>query len=685
LIDPFLVTMSLVSSAIRLFSTCVTFAALVFAGGSTCTAAPSEPTNAYLMVHFTGQSARGEQIYFSVSEDGLHWTDLNNSEPVLVSALGDKGVRDPAIVRSPDGKKFYLLATDLRIANGKSWKAAATQGSTSLLFWESTDLVNWSEPWMVAVAGAIPGAGCTWAPEAIYDESTRDYFVYWATVSPRDGVTEARIYSARTKDFRTFTPPVLYIERNGPGDIIDTQIIEVKGQKHRFYRASRDTQITFEGANSLTGAWERIGDIAHLGYTGRQVEGPAFLQFNQEQKWAFLVDKPGKGGYFPIIITNFADPRGFKVLPADAYSFGEGEKRHGGVLNITRSELAALRAKGPSRPGPLDWLKTKPAGPGGDVAAPAAPSSVIHPGERWADNRGKHIQAHGGGVIKVGDTWYWFGEDRGHETTETKSPDSYVSCYASRDLIHWEFRNKVAGGPSPVPELKAPFAFERPKVFPNAKTGKFVMYVHLDDPGYRFARVGVYVADKVDGDYIFVRAFRPLEKESRDIGQFIDDDGSAYLIFECRPTKGFYIAKLTDDYLDVEKSVCFIKSPLEGGSLVRYDGLYYLIASHLTGWFPNPNLYATAERLEGPWSEFKDIAQPETKTYGSQSTYLLNVTGSKKTSVIYMGDIWNPKNHADGRYLWMPLEIGGGHLRLPPPTPWTIDVKTGAVRIQSAP
>src|SRR2546430_9496815 len=104
----------------------------------------AEPASAYLFVHFTGQSARGEQICFSVSEDGLHWTDLNNSEPVLVSEIGDKGVRDPSIIRSPDGKKFYLLATDLRIANGKGWGAARYHGSTSLVFWESTDLVNWS-------------------------------------------------------------------------------------------------------------------------------------------------------------------------------------------------------------------------------------------------------------------------------------------------------------------------------------------------------------------------------------------------------------------------------------------------------------------------------------------------------------------------------------------------------------
>jgi hypothetical protein len=135
---------------------------------------------------------------------------------VLVSTFGDKGVRDPAIIRSHDGKKFYLLATDLRIANRKGWGAARHQGSTSLIIWESIDLVNWSEPRMVVIASAIPEAGCAWAPEAIYDDSTGDYFVYWTTMSPRNGVTEGRIYYARTKDFRTFTPPVLYNRAQRP-------------------------------------------------------------------------------------------------------------------------------------------------------------------------------------------------------------------------------------------------------------------------------------------------------------------------------------------------------------------------------------------------------------------------------------------------------------------------------------
>lgn len=222
---------------------------------------------------------------------------------------------------------------------------------------------------------------------------------------------------------------------------------------------------------------------------------------------------------------------------------------------------------------------------------------------------------------------------------------------------------------------------ERPKVFYNKKTGKYVMYFHLDDARYKVAEVGVAVSDTVDGNYHFVKHFRPLGMESRDIGQFINDDGKAYLIFESRPTHGFVITKLSDDYMNIQKEMCLIKEPLEGGALVHYKGLYYVIGSHLTGWDPNPNVYATAKSLSGPWSSFKNIAPPETKTYGSQSTFLLKVTGTKKTTVIFIGDIWKPSTQWDSRYLWMPLKIGKSKMWLPKPQPWTINVRTGKVKL----
>ena len=116
---------------------------------------------------------------------------------------------------------------------------------------------------------------------------------------------------------------------------------------------------------------------------------------------------------------------------------------------------------------------------------------------------------------------------------------------------------------------------------------------------------------------------------------------------------------------------------LEGGALVHYNGIYYVVGSQMSSWAANSNKYATATKLDGPWSEFKDIAPPAAKTYGSQSSMLLKVVGSKTTTVIFMGDIWKPSAQWNSRYLWMPLEIGDGQLTLPAPKPWTIDVVTG--------
>jgi hypothetical protein len=313
--------------------------------------------------------------------------------------------------------------------------------------------------------------------------------------------------------------------------------------------------------------------------------------------------------------------------------------------------------------------------------ASAAPQ-LFTPGEPWPDDRGKPIQAHGGGIIKLGETFYWFGEDR---TKENDPEKRFVSCYSSTNLAHWTFRNQVLKLGN-VENLQRGWVVERPKVYFNAKTKQFVMYFHLDGalpgekPGYNLARVGVAVSDTVDGHYTYLKSFRPLGQQSRDIGQFIDDDGTAYLIFEDRPN-GFHIARLSDDYLNVEKDVCLVREPLEGGALVHYKGLYYFIGSQLTSWDPNPNKYATAKSLSGPWSEFKDIAPPETKTYRSQSTYLLKVAGTKTTTVIYLGDQWNKRAIWDSRYLWMPLEIGNGSVRLPAPAKWTLDVTTGEAHI----
>jgi hypothetical protein len=243
----------------------------------------------------------------------------------------------------------------------------------------------------------------------------------------------------------------------------------------------------------------------------------------------------------------------------------------------------------------------------------AQKQTVIKPGEIWADTDGNHIQAHGGGIIRIGKTYYWYGEER---RQGLDSNYRYVSCYSSKDLINWKFRGDVVKMADPE-NLGRRWVLERPKVFYNKRTKKYVMYFHLDNSTYKFASVGIAVSDKPDGQFTYVKSFRPLGHESRDIGQFIDDDSTAYLVFEDRPF-GFRIARLSDDYMNVEKEMTLVKAHMEGGAIVHYKGLYYSIGSALTGWRANPNKYATAPTLEGPWTEFKDIAPPETNTYGSQ-------------------------------------------------------------------
>lgn len=307
------------------------------------------------------------------------------------------------------------------------------------------------------------------------------------------------------------------------------------------------------------------------------------------------------------------------------------------------------------------------------ILAQSSGANVVRPGEVWLDDRGVEIQAHAGDILEDRGTFYWFGEDRSRKNDGTLRS---VSCYASNDLVHWKYLRPafVLGDPA---GLGTGWVLERPKVFFSAKTGKYVLYAHLDNRNYSFAQVAIATSDKIDGPYRYVRSFRPLGLESRDIGRFVDDDGQAYLIFESRPSGGFYIAKLSEDRMSVQKEVAFIHAPLEGGAIVHYDGLYYVIGSHLTGWHTNPNVFATASNLTGPWSELKDVAPPETNTYDSQSGMLIRVVGRSGTVVIYGGDRWKPDALWDSRYIWLPVKIGQGMFTLQSPVPWLLDVKDG--------
>ncbi len=288
-----------------------------------------ERTNeAYLFVHFKDgtETAKNEQIYFSVSKDGLNWERVNAGLPVITSNLGTGGLRDPHIVRSPEGDKYFMIATDLSIHNNGNWTAASDSGSRSIMVWESTDLVNWSEQRTVQVAP--DNAGCAWAPESIYNEETGAYMVYWA--SKTDG--KQKIYCSETRDFVNFTEPKIYLEKDT--DVIDTTIIEEDGVFYRFSKDETNKNVILERSDALYGEFTSVDN-----FSIPQCEGPTCFKFNSEDKWCLLVDFYGGDGYAAYTSDDIASG----VFTRDDSYNSPYTFRHGTVIPITMEEYNRIK------------------------------------------------------------------------------------------------------------------------------------------------------------------------------------------------------------------------------------------------------------------------------------------------------------------------------------------------------
>ncbi|MGJ5830606.1 RICIN domain-containing protein [Streptomyces ossamyceticus] len=282
----------------------------------------------------------------------------------------------------------------------------------------------------------------------------------------------------------------------------------------------------------------------------------------------------------------------------------------------------------------------------------AAPVTVTN-ATRFTDTDGNVVHAHGGGVIKVGSFYYWFGENRNADNTFKA-----VSAYRSTDLRTWEFRRDVLTRAS-SPEL-AVANIERPKVIFNSATGKFVMWMHKENGSdYNQARAAVAVSDTVDGDYTWQGSFRPPSgTTSRDMTLFKDDDGTAYQITSAAGNADLQIWKLTADYTAYDNLAAnpWAGTFREAPALFKRDGVYFMLTSGNSGWKPNQQRYATAGSVTGPWTAMTDIG--DDTGYGSQTTFVLPVQGTSGTSYLYMGDRWGNSMGGsvnDSQYVWLPL------------------------------
>lgn len=322
-------------------------------------------------------------------------------------------------------------------------------------------------------------------------------------------------------------------------------------------------------------------------------------------------------------------------------------------------------------------------------------------GAQWKDTSGQPIHCHGGQIWQEKDTFYWIGENRSQRTK--------VSCYASKDLVNWVFRNhiltldskkekyyvdtdleieyrekEIPSGqlPSGVPKCSKGCNIERPKILYNSKTKKYVMWGHFEFPaGYEAARCFVATCDTVDGDYTYHGSFNPLGHMSRDCTLYQLKDGTAYFISAARDNADTHIYRLSEDYLSIDEQVKALWSGQfrEAPAVFEKDETFYMLSSYCTGWHPNQSKYAYSGDIEGRWSSLRNFG--DDTTFKTQPTWVLPIKGTKKTTYLYISDRWDAEDYYNSSYVFLPVSFkDNGEIFIEYREEFDIDVVTGEVK-----
>ncbi|MFE2281281.1 family 43 glycosylhydrolase [Streptomyces sp. NPDC059454] len=648
------------------------------------------PYAGYLFAYFTGEgTADGEQIRYALSRgnDALHWRELNAGKPVLTSTIGEKGLRDPFVIRSPEGDRFYMIATDLRMyrSSSGSWDEVQRHGSKSIMVWESTDLVHWTDRRLVKVSP--DNAGNTWAPEAYWDDELDAYVVFWASKLYADddpdhtGSTYNRMLYATTKDFRTFSEPKVW---NDPGySVIDSTVVEHEDTYYRYTKDERDPSsgspcskfVTGEKSASLTDtSYDFVSDCIGSGAMSRG-EGPTVFKSNTEEKWYLFIDEYGGRGYLPFETTDLDSgewtPSTDHQLPASP--------RHGTVIPVTQAEYDRLLAAYPESPASL--VDATAPGQKGYAVVSEETGRVVLPMEPDADLRRlapKLWPAEGATVGPRSGARRDFREPQVYtvtaadgtrrtwtvEAVPTRSPvlpglyadpdvrymdgrywiypttDGFpgwggtrFKAFSSKDLVHWKDHGVILDlGPDVSWADKnawAPAIAER--------DGKYYFYFCAEQ------QIGVAVADSPAGPFTDALG-KPLIGKTQFGGQmidpsvFTDDDGRSYLYWG---NGHGYVVPLNDDMVSFDASEVKDITPgdfREGSFVIKRDGTYYFMWSEDDTRSENYHVaYATGPSPLGPWTERGTILskRPEYGILGTGHHSVVKTPGTDDWYIVY--------------------------------------------------
>lgn len=288
-------------------------------------------------------------------------------------------------------------------------------------------------------------------------------------------------------------------------------------------------------------------------------------------------------------------------------------------------------------------------GLGAAAAGPALTRrNAFTPGEIWLDTGGKPIQVRGGSILKVGETFYWYGENKERTTGKDKIWHWGMRIYSSQDLYNWtDLGTFIPPRPNDSASPLHPFQFaDRPHIIFNEKTGKFVCWIKFLADQYQTRTV--LVADTITGPYkIVASGIRPLGMGAGDFDMVVSpDDRKAYMIFE-RVHSEMIIADLNDEYTGFSGYYStHLPRPgppftREGLSYFRRGSKHYIASSGTTGYFPNPSEIASADTYHGPWTSLGALDREDRSetSFNSQISAVFKHPG-KKDLYIALADRW---------------------------------------------
>ncbi len=290
-----------------------------------------EVEEVYLFTSFREPATDG--LYLAYSEDGYEWQDLGG--PYLAPQVGpSKLMRDPSVVRGPDGRYHMVWTTDWRGGDGFGYAS-------------TTDFVNWSEQQFIPVMDHEPEVVNVWAPEIYYDEVEDRFIIIWASTIPHrfekgeeDEDNNHRMYYVTTKDFETFSETKLFIDPEF--SIIDAVIVKREAEDYVLVlkdntRPNRNLKVAF-GPSPL-GPFENISDP----FSEFLTEGPTIIE--QDGEWLIFFDSYGAKKYDAVSTTDFKD---FRPI-GDQINFPEGHK-HGTITTVSNDVIQKINAQSPLAP-----------------------------------------------------------------------------------------------------------------------------------------------------------------------------------------------------------------------------------------------------------------------------------------------------------------------------------------------